>query len=335
MVQNSFEIVDKVFFYLLLILPLLAGFIWWRGHKMYPYLKISSTRAFRLSSSWRVKTRHVLWVLRFAALACIIVAMTRPRDVEVSTQSRAGLGVDIVMAVDLSGSMLAADFKPSRLDALKKVASDFVQGRTSDRVALVSYASEAFTQTPLTTDKRVVVQAIQNLRQGLIGETTAIGMGLGTAINRLKGSEAKSKVIILLTDGINNDGFVDPRTVADIARKLGIKVYTIGIGTNGLADYPVAKDPRTGRVVYQKVPVEIDEALLRDIASTTGGKYFRATDENKLQSIYDEIDSLEKSKIEDIKFYNYDEMFREWLLAALCLLMIEIILRRTTYKGFI
>ncbi|MDD4820628.1 MAG: VWA domain-containing protein, partial [Flavobacteriales bacterium] len=231
--------------------------------------------------------------------------------------------------------MLAADFKPSRLEALKTVASDFVQGRSADRVALVTYASEAFTQTPLTTDKRVIVQAIQNLRQGLIGETTAIGMGLGTAINRLKDSEAKSKVIILLTDGVNNDGFVDPRTASDIAKKLGIKVYTIGIGTNGLADYPVAKDPRTGRIIYQKAPVEIDEALLRDIAQNTGGKYFRATDENKLKEIYKEIDSLEKSKVEDIKFYNYDEMFREWLLAALVLLLLEIVLRQTLYKGFL
>ena len=335
MTENSFEIVDKGFFYLFLLLPLLGAFIWWRGNRLYPYLKISSTRAFSLSKDWVTKSRPVLWVLRFAALACIIIALTRPRDVQVSSQSRAGLGVDIAMAIDLSGSMLAADFKPSRLEALKIVAADFVQGRTADRVALVTYATEAFTQTPLTTDKRIIVQAIQNLRQGLIGETTAIGMGLGTAINRLKDSEAKSKVIILLTDGINNDGFVDPRTAAYIAKKLGIKVYTIGIGTNGLADYPVAKDPRTGRYVYQKVPVEIDEALLRDIAKTTGGKYFRATDENKLKEIYKEIDSLEKSKVEDIKFYNYDEMFRSWLLAALVLLVIEAVLRQTIYKGFL
>lgn len=160
-------------------------------------------------------------------------------------------------------------------------------------------------------------------------------MGLGTAINRLKDSEAKSKVIILLTDGVNNDGFVDPRTVASVAKKLGIKVYTIGIGTNGLADYPIGKDPRTGRIVYQKMPVEIDERLMKDIATETGGKYFRATDEDKLSAIYKEIDSLEKSKVEDIKYYNYAEMFRPWLLAALILFALETLLRSTVYKGFL
>ena len=199
----------------------------------------------------------------------------------------------------------------------------------------MTYATDSFTQTPLTTDKRIIVQTIQGLRQGLIGETTAIGMGLGTAINRLKDSEAKSKVIILLTDGVNNDGFVDPRTVAEVAKKLGIKVYTIGIGTNGLADYPVARDQRTGKLIYQKIPVEIDEQLMREIATATGGKYFRATDENKLKDIYKEIDSLEKSKVEETKYYNYNEMFRSWLLAALLLFLLEATLRSTVYKGIV
>ena len=282
MSETNFELVNKGFFWLLLLIPLLAGYLWWRGNRLYPYLKISSIRGFVLAEDWS-KTRPVLWVLRLAAIACVIVAMTRPRGVEVSTQTRTGLGVDIVMSIDLSGSMLARDFKPSRLDALKKVATEFAEGRTGDRIGIVTYATESFTQTPLTTDKRIVVQTIQGLQQGLIGETTAIGLGLGTAINRLKDSEAKSKVIILLTDGVNNDGFVDPRSVAEVAKKLGIKVYTIGIGTNGLADYPRYRDPNTGRIYYQKVPVEIDEKLMREIAATTGGKYFRATDENKLR----------------------------------------------------
>lgn len=335
MSESNFEIVDKGFFWLLLLLPLLTAYIWWRGNRMYPYLKISSIRGFVLAEDLLSKTRPLLWVLRLGAIACIVVALARPRDVEVSTRTRSGLGVDIVMSIDLSGSMLARDFKPSRLEALKKVATEFAQGRTGDRIGIVTYATESFTQAPLTTDKRIITQTIQSLRQGLIGETTAIGMGLGTAINRLKDSEAKSKVIILLTDGVNNDGFVDPRTVAEVAKKLSIKVYTIGIGTNGLADYPVGKDPRTGRVFYQKVPVEIDEALMRDIASTTGGKYFRATDEDKLKDIYKEIDSLEKSKIEETKYYNYNEMFRPWLLLALILFALEAALRGTLYKGIV
>ena len=335
MSESNFELVNKGFFWLLLLVPLLAFYLWWRGHRLYPYLKISSIRGFVLAEDWLARTRPLLWVLRLAAIACVIVALTRPRGVEVSTQTRTGLGVDIVMSIDLSGSMLARDFKPSRLDALKKVATEFAQGRSGDRIGIVTYASESFTQTPLTTDKRIVAQTIQGLQQGLIGETTAIGLGLGTAINRLRDSEAKSKVIILLTDGVNNDGFVDPRQVAEVARKLGIKVYTIGIGTNGLADYPVAKDPRTGRLYYQKIPVEIDEKLMRDIASKTGGKYFRATDENKLEAIYKEIDSLEKSKVEQTKYYNYDEMFRVWLLAALVLFGLEIALRNTLYKGIV
>lgn len=335
MTENNFEIVNKGFFWLLLLVPLLAGYLWWMGNRLYPYLKISSIRGFVLAPDIVSRSRVVLWVLRLAAISCIIIAMTRPRDVEVSTKTRSGLGVDIAMAIDLSGSMMAADLKPNRLEALKKVAAQFVEGRAGDRIALVTYATEAFTQTPLTTDKRIIVQAINGLEQGLIGETTAIGMGLGTAINRLKDSEAKSKVIILLTDGVNNDGFVDPRTVASVAKKLGIKVYTIGIGTNGLADYPIGKDPRTGRIVYQKMPVEIDERLMKDIATETGGKYFRATDEDKLSAIYKEIDSLEKSKVEDIKYYNYAEMFRPWLLAALILFALETLLRSTVYKGFL
>ena len=317
MTENNFEIVNKGFFWLLLLVPLLAGYLWWMGNRLYPYLKISSIRGFVLAPDIVSRSRVVLWVLRLAAISCIIIAMTRPRDVEVSTKTRSGLGVDIAMAIDLSGSMMAADLKPNRLEALKKVAAQFVEGRAGDRIALVTYATEAFTQTPLTTDKRIIVQAINDLEQGLIGETTAIGMGLGTAINRLKDSEAKSKVIIL------------------VAKKLGIKVYTIGIGTNGLADYPIGKDPRTGRIVYQKMPVEIDERLMKDIATETGGKYFRATDEDKLSAIYKEIDSLEKSKVEDIKYYNYAEMFRPWLLAALILFALETLLRSTVYKGFL
>ena len=331
MSETNFELVNKGFFWLLLLIPLLAGYLWWRGNRLYPYLKISSIRGFVLAEDWVSKTRPVLWVLRLAAIACVIVAMTRPRGVEVSTQTRTGLGVDIVMSIDLSGSMLARDFKPSRLDALKKVATEFAEGRTGDRIGIVTYATESFTQTPLTTDKRIVVQTIQGLRQGLIGETTAIGLGLGTAINRLKDSEAKSKVIILLTDGENNRGEIAPLTAAEIARDQGIRVYTIGVGTRGTAPYPTVDFFGNPTVVQAKV--QIDEKILGEIADLTGGRYFRATDNAKLQSIYDEINQLEKSKVEISQYTTYTEEYLRWAAAALALLLVEFLLRTLWLKS--
>jgi Ca-activated chloride channel family protein len=231
--------------------------------------------------------------------------------------------------------MLARDLKPNRLEALKKVAIDFVNRRPNDRIGIVVYAGESFTQTPITSDKGIVKNTISELKWGQLEGGTAIGMGLGSAVNRLKESEAKSKVIILLTDGVNNSGFVDPKTATELAKELAIKVYTIGIGTNGMADFPWSKDPRTGKLQFRKQQVEIDEKLLQFIAAETQGKYFRATDNASLKEIYDEIDKLEKTKVEEFKYYNYQEKYRILVLFALGFLLLEFLLRSTVFKSFI
>ena len=269
------------------------------------------------------------------ALAAVIVALARPRNVSVSKRTKTNRGIDIVMAIDVSASMLARDLRPNRLEALKKVAINFVNRRPNDRIGIVVYAGESFTKTPITSDKLIIKRSISELQWGQLEGGTAIGMGLGSGVNRLKDSEAKSKVIILLTDGVNNSGNIDPRTATELAKELEIKVYTIGIGTNGMADFPWSKDPRTGQLNFRKQQVEIDEALLKEIANQTNGKYFRATDNESLQEIYDEIDALEKTKIEEFKYYNYRELYRPLVFLALGLLILEFILRNTLFKSFI
>ena len=239
------------------------------------------------------------------------------------------------MAIDVSASMLARDLKPNRLEALKKVAVNFVDRRPNDRIGIVVYAGESFTQTPITSDKGIIKRTISELKWGQLEGGTAIGMGLGSAVNRLKESTAKSKVIILLTDGVNNSGNIDPRTATELAKELGIKTYTIGIGTNGMADFPWSRDPRNGKLQFRKQQVEIDEALLKEIASETQGKYFRATDNSSLKEIYDEIDTLEKTKIEEFKYYNYQEKFRLFVFLGLGFLVLEFILKNTIFKSFI
>ena len=238
------------------------------------------------------------------------------------------------MAIDVSASMLAKDLKPNRLEALKLVATDFVNRRPNDRIGIVVYAGESFTQTPITSDKRITKRTISQIKWGQLDGGTAIGMGLGSAVNRLKESKAKSKVIILLTDGVNNSGFVDPKTATELAKGLNIKVYTVGIGTNGMADFPVSKDAR-GRLQFRKQKVEIDEELLQFIASETQGQYFRATDNSKLQEIYDEIDLLERTKIEEFKYYNYQEKYRFLIFLAGGLLLLEFVLKNTLFRSFI
>ena len=228
------------------------------------------------------------------------------------------------MAIDVSASMLARDLKPNRLEALKVVATDFVNQRPNDRIGIVLYAGESFTQTPITSDKGIVKRTISQIKWGQLEGGTAIGMGLGSAVNRLKESKAKSKVIILLTDGVNNSGFIDPKTATELAKELSIKVYTIGIGTNGMADFPAFKDPRTGQLQFRKQQVEIDEELLKHIARETEGQYFRATDNTELKAIYDEINKLEKTKIEEFKYYNYQELYRSLVLLALVFISIRI-----------
>lgn len=276
-----------------------------------------------------------MFILRLLALALLITAMARPRTSDVSSKTTSTQGIDIVLAIDVSGSMLARDLKPNRLEALKEVAAEFIKGRPSDRIGLVVYAGESFTKTPVTSDKAIVLSALADIEYNSVLENgTAIGMGLATAVNRLKDSKAKSKVIILLTDGVNNAGFIDPKIASELAVEYKIKTYTIGVGSNGMALSPIAIMPN-GQFQYGNVQVEIDEKLLQEIAQVTGGKYFRATNNEKLESIYEEIDSLEKTEIEEFKYTNYEENFRPFLLLAGLLLIMELFLRFTVFRSFI
>jgi Ca-activated chloride channel family protein len=298
-------------------------------------LKISSTAGFTGSKSFFVKLYPFLGVFRLLALTALIVAMARPRTVDISNKTKTTKGIDIVMAIDVSGSMLAKDLKPNRMEALKKVAASFVDERPNDRIGLVVYASEAYTKTPVTSDKAIIQQAIESIKyDNVLQDGTGIGMGLATAVNRLKDSKAKSKVIILLTDGVNNAGFIEPETASDIAKQYGIKVYTVGIGTNGMAEFPYAIAPN-GQFLFRMMQVEIDEQLMKNIARKTDGKYFRATSNNKLEEIYSAINKLETTEIEELKFYDYDEKFRPFVLLAGFLLLLEIGLRNTVYRSFI
>ena len=331
---SNFEFHNPEFLWLLIMIPLLAIWHFFMRKKDAAILTIPSVKGFK-TSSFLSKLKPLLYILRLLALAAIIVALARPRNVSVSKKTKSNRGIDIVMAIDVSASMLARDLRPNRLEALKKVAIDFVDRRPNDRIGIVVYAGESFTQTPITSDKGIVKRTISELKWGQLEGGTAIGMGLGSAVNRLKESTAKSKVIILLTDGVNNSGNIDPRTATELAKELKIKTYTIGIGTNGMADFPWSRDPRTGKLQFRKQQVEIDEKLLEEIASETDGKYFRATDNTSLKEIYDEIDKLEKTKIEEFKYYNYQEKYRVFVFLGLGLLLLEFLLRNTLFKSFI
>ncbi len=322
------------FFWLFLLLPLLAGWHIWKRRKLTASFKVSSLSGFK-SDSILAKIKPLLFVLRLLALNFLIIALARPRTVDVSSRTKTTKGIDIVMAVDVSGSMLAKDLKPNRMEALKEVAQDFIEARPNDRIGLVVYAAEAYTKTPVTSDNAIVQNAMKSVRyDNVLQDGTGIGMGLATAVNRLKDSKAKSKVIILMTDGVNNAGFIEPETASDIAKEYGIKVYTIGIGTNGMAQFPYAYAPNGG-FLFRMMPVEIDEALMKSIARNTGGKYFRATSNRKLQTIYDEINKLETTEIEELKFYDFDEKFRPFALLAFGLILLEIGLRNTLFRSFI
>ena len=331
---NNFEFHNTGFLWLLTLIPAIALWHFFMRKKDAAVLTMSSTRGFK-SVSFLSKCKPFLYLLRLLGIAAIIIALARPRNVSVSRKTKSNKGIDIVMAIDVSASMLARDVKPNRLEALKKVAVNFVDRRPNDRIGIVVYAGESFTQTPITSDKGIIKRTISELKWGQLEGGTAIGMGLGSAVNRLKESTAKSKVIILLTDGVNNSGNIDPRTATELAKELGIKTYTIGIGTNGMADFPWSRDPRNGKLQFRKQQVEIDEALLKEIASETQGKYFRATDNSSLKEIYDEIDALEKTKIEEFKYYNYQEKFRLFVFLGLGFLVLEFILKNTIFKSFI
>ncbi|MAB48520.1 MAG: aerotolerance regulator BatA [Flavobacteriaceae bacterium] len=332
---ENIEFLNKELFWFLLLLPIAIAWYIFKHNKQSAELKISTVQGFKTTSSFWSKFRHVLFVLRMLALALLITALARPRTVDVSTKTKTTKGIDIVMAIDVSASMLAKDLRPNRLEALKEVAADFIDGRPNDRIGLVEYAGEAYTKTPITTDKSIVQRSLRDIKYNTIIEGgTAIGMGLATSVNRLKDSRAKSKVIILLTDGVNNSGFIDPKIASELAVEYGIKVYTIGLGTNGMALSPVSINPN-GTFRYGRQQVEIDETLLKEIADATGGQYFRATNNKKLAEIYKEINKLEKTEIEEKKYYNYDEKYRPLVLLAGLFLLIEIILRNTIFRSFV
>ncbi|WP_407323811.1 VWA domain-containing protein [Tenacibaculum maritimum] len=332
---NNFEFYSPEFLWLLILIPLLGAWFFFTRKKDTATLTVPSIKGFTPANAILPKLKPLLYLLRLLALSLLIVALARPRNVAVSKKTKSNRGIDIVMAIDVSASMLAKDLKPNRLEALKKVANNFVNRRPNDRIGIVVYAGESFTQTPITSDKSIVKRTISEIKWGQLEGGTAIGMGLGSAVNRLKGSKAKSKVIILLTDGVNNAGFIDPKTATELAKELDIKVYTIGIGTNGMAPFPWAKDPRTGKLSFRNQQVEIDESLLKHIAKETQGKYFRATNNSKLEAIYNEIDKLEKTKIEEFKYYNYQEKYRSLVMLAGLLLLIEFLLKNTLFRSFI
>ncbi len=332
--MKAITFANPEFFWLFLLFPLLIAWQWFRRKKEVPAVSFSSLQQFSAVRTWRTTLRPLLYVLRGLALAALIVALARPRSSSEITKTKTTEGIDIILSIDMSSSMLAKDLKPNRIEALKRVASQFIEQRTSDRIGIVVYSGESYTKVPATTDKSVVLQALKDIKQGEIEDGTAIGMGLGTAINRLKDSKTKSKVIILMTDGVNNTGVLDPLSAAELAKEYGIRVYTIGIGTNGKALSPVAYNP-DGSLQYDMVPVEIDDKLLSEIAKSTGGQYFRATDNKKLAQIYTEIDKLEKSKIEELKYYQHQENFRPWALLALVFLVAEFGLRHTVFRSFV
>jgi len=324
---------QKEFLWLLVLVPLLVVWYVFKHKKQTAQLSISSVQGFQKNTIWTV-LKHCLFGFRMLAVVLVVLALARPQTVEVSSKTKTTRGIDIVMAIDVSASMLAKDLKPNRLEALKNVAGDFIKGRPNDRIGLVEYAGESYTKTPITSDKGIVLQSLKSIKYNtVITGGTAIGMGLATAVNRIKDSKAKSKIIILLTDGVNNAGFIDPQTASELAVEYGIKTYTIGLGTNGMALSPVAI--RNGVFQYGKIQVEIDEKLLKEIAEVTGGKYFRATNNSKLKEIYKEIDALEKTEIEEFKFYNYEEKFRPLIWIALGLLVFEFLMRFTIFRSFI
>ena len=319
---NNMTFYSPEFLWLLILLPLFLFYNYFYNDKKTSSLKISSIKGFDYKTL-KIKFLPILNILRYLAIAFLIIALSRPQIVDISTQTKTSKGIDIIIAVDVSSSMLAQDLKPNRLDALKSVAKEFIKDRVSDRIGLVVYAGESYTKTPVTSDKSVILNSLDAINfDGVIEDGTAIGMGLATSVNRLKDSKAKSKVIILLTDGVNNSGFIDPNTAADLALSFGIKTYTIGLGSNGNALAPIAINPN-GTFRYGLTKVEIDEKLLESIAKQTGGLYFRATDNERLKDIYQEINKLEKTEAEEFKYLNAQEVYRKFALISFLFVFLE------------
>jgi Ca-activated chloride channel homolog len=328
--MNGIRFAAPLFLYALLVIPAMVAFYFMKQQKVTASVRMPGLQPFEhTGTTFRHYLRHILFAVRVVAVALLIIVLARPqrtnRYQDVSTE-----GIDIVLTQDISGSMLARDFKPDRLDAAKNIATEFISGRPYDRIGLVVFSGESFTQCPITTDHAVLINLLREIQSGMIEDGTAIGMGLATAVNRIKDSKAKSKVIILLTDGVNNRGEIAPATAADIAKTFGIRVYTIGVGTQGMAPYPV-QTPYG--IQYQDMPVEIDEGILQEIAQKTGGKYFRATDNDKLIQVYKEIDNLEKSKIDVKQFSRKEEKYLIPAVIAFFLLLFEITARNTIFKN--
>lgn len=324
------EFAHPGFFWLFILIPLMVAFYIWREQKLQGTLNVSAVKGFSLPvKSIIPRMRHLTIVLRCLALVALIIALARPQS-SLSWQNSTTEGIDIMIASDISGSMLAEDFQPNRLDAGKAIAIDFIKNRPDDRIGLVIFSGESFTQCPLTIDHDVLINLYQDIKYGMIDDGTAIGMGLATAVNRLKGSDAKSKVVILLTDGSNNMGSIPPLTAAEIAKQFGVRVYTVGIGTHGYAPVPVQT---AMGIQYQKMLVDVDEGTLKKIAGITGGKYFRATDNETLKNIYEQIDKLEKAKIDVTRYHKKTELFLPFALIALLFLLLEFGFKNTLLKG--
>lgn len=322
---------NPTYLYLLLLLIPMIGWYIYKLSKSQASLQVSSSEAFDLpaAKSWKIHLRHLPFVLRMIAIALLIVVLARPQSTN-SWQNSSTEGIDIMLAMDISTSMLAEDLKPNRLEASKDVAASFINGRQNDNIGLVVFAAESFTQCPLTIDHMVLLNLFKDIQPGIIQDGTAIGLGLANAVSRIKDSQAKSKVIILLTDGVNNTGEIAPVTAAEIAKSFGVRVYTIGVGTQGEAPYPI---PTAFGIQYQNIPVEIDEPALKQIAATTGGQYFRATDNASLKEIYSEIDQMEKTKISVQEFSKKQEEYKMWALIVFALLLVELLLRNTVLKS--
>ncbi|HUS86264.1 MAG TPA: VWA domain-containing protein [Bacteroidales bacterium] len=330
--MSSISFASPAFLYLLTIVPLMIVFYIFRQHRTTASVTLSTTSQISAGRvSFRHYLRHIMFVFRVICIALLIVIMARPQTTDhwqdVSTE-----GIDIMLALDISGSMLARDFSPDRLEAAKNVATEFISGRPTDRIGLVIFSGESFTQCPLTTDHAILINLMREIRSGMIEDGTAIGLGLATAINRVKDSEAQSKVIILLTDGVNNRGEIAPLTAAEIAKTMNLRVYTIGVGSRGMAPYPVQTLTGTR---FQNMPVEIDEEVLQNIAGMTGGKYFRATDNESLIQIYAEIDTLEKSKIEVQELSRKNEEFMPLAIVVFILFLLELIAGKTVLRKYI
>ena len=322
------------FLWLLILLPVIAYMLYKFKFVRLNNFKFSNLESFD-SKTLKSKLYPLINIFRIITLLLVIAALARPQEISNSTRTKTSSGIDIVIAVDISSSMLAQDLKPNRLEALKTVASQFINDRINDRIGLVIYAGESYTKTPVTSDKDVVIKSLSDITfDGIIEDGTAIGMGLATSVNRLKESKAKSKVIILLTDGVNNSGFIDPSTAADLAANFEIKTYTIGLGTNGNARAPVALNPN-GSFRFGITKVEIDEELLKNVANKTGGLYFRATDNKKLEEIYNEINKLEKTEVEEIKYSDSEEKYRLLIIAAIGLIFVELILKYIVFRSII